>query len=1227
MIMRDLLAVKQQKTNFWRRPSSSPSGESEEPTETPSLDDVPSAVAGSSDSSSDAPAPSEDLTVALVGVGKQPPAPDPNQSGVHVVCDVPSVDTVHGRMRAFISRHLEEMLIPDDTSDTEKTVLAEDRLLMPWYHTIAKIASRDIIVCGFPVSASARAYLKRVLTGIKNSEIETATWKGKVRWWLSDKSTVITGEDRVQRIVSAIIRAETTTYAFESTPRKKVAKNHRHNDPSIFRQVASAFEPPRATREAIAKNKSNHPIAAASRRIGVTATSDYLANAGFQIYDESISNAARDAKKSGRREVHGIKDLQHSNPDDEYKPGMVYAFVDQDMYINSFDKYAGENIVIITPEYDRLAGESSNSSWYYTTAADGSVVVTERVATSNGATFPNQRPWDYSANDFIFIEHLGKHTFTTYNVNIQFQPLSHHKWVWLSRNTTTRLSKALCDMMHEIAQSTPLDATSLRKADNVEVIRVVPDPTAPKTGARGSRAVANPNHEIFLLGMFGDPSDPKYSIKYADDTGPNTSMELTENQYRIFSLMGKNRPKGYGVSEVKRTMQMHTIWRPGGLEPLLVAFFGIPIEYRPRPNIMYTRRVGSVDEDVGEEGNAVEAAPNPAGGGPGVADTKSDAAHAAYKKERLEAYKNLVDPPSALKEVLEMLLQKFIKLVSGETGIALSSVPLVGRELIFAVRTKALQAARLQRKVELDAEEPAPKTNLKVEVGPKASVAPRGTTQLTEEMAIQTGRVGRLIKEVLLRCKFFQPGKTPQAIARAIRELVEIAAEATTPETEGLAPGATPQKDTTGADGAVSGLHDTDYTKMDETISKYIYEEWFVKFVLAFVHPSDYEEVKAILAANVDFMSMLNGALYNVGFKNSSGSGTTSELNTLVAAFLEYVATCLAVTKYYYRSRHKNELDMSKVRKNTVRTALNYYVEFNDVSPYTWGDFMFEDHKLDPFAIPYAVIGPKYGDDGIGPHLRCITDADWGAAAGYISGAVGMVLKVAFSRPEGGTFFLGRHYPKPLESLASYADVPKAIRKLSLARNQDAKKYQLKLLGYWTTDSKTPGLREYLTVLARMHDVDLHAFEGLIEFDEHGTPVMTAEMQYLLDNDSDMFYRVAGGPYCVEDEDVPMMLEAITPQCGFEFMSEFNSWLESLAECNTWEELDPFLLPGMDFDPDAEPKGTVRMAGPVARLLADNGPDGELSLTLEELSAAAEIAYTEYVSEAAGGDAPAHSSE
>jgi hypothetical protein len=347
----------------------------------------------------------------------------------------------------------------------------------------------------------------------------------------------------------------------------------------------------------------------------------------------------------------------------------------------------------------------------------------------------------------------------------------------------------------------------------------------------------------------------------------------------------------------------------------------------------------------------------------------------------------------------------------------------------------------------------------------------------------------------------------------------------------------------------------------------------------------------------------------------------TTELNTVISAFVEYVSTCLAITKTTYRLRHKTELDLTAVKRTTIRTALKHYAEKSgDLTHLFWGDFMIKDHEVDIYSVPYAVIGPKFGDDGVGPHLPGISDDDWNASAIFFTEAIGMKLKVAFSRPEDGTFFLGRYYPKPLESLASYADVVKAVRKISVARNLDVEKYKLKILGYWTTDSLTPVIREYLIAVARMYDIDLHCYDSIVEVDDEGTPVLTKELAHLLAMDRDMFYRVAGGPYCVSDDDVPMMLEAIAPQVNYNSASELEGWLESLAKCATWEDLEAFQLPGMDFDPDAEPEGTVRMSGPVANLLSAQPSQSCMpDCSLDELAEAAQLALDELLQEEEAG--------
>jgi hypothetical protein len=428
------------------------------------------------------------------------------------------------------------------------------------------------------------------------------------------------------------------------------------------------------------------------------------------------------------------------------------------------------------------------------------------------------------------------------------------------------------------------------------------------------------------------------------------------------------------------------------------------------------------------------------------------------------------------------------------------------------------------------------------------------------------------------------PGKSPPDVALAIRSLSEFALWRCDLDEEA------------GRD--VTGLHDTDYTKMDETISEYIYS-WFVKFVLTFVSDGDSEEVEQILEDNVDIKSVLKTTMIKTGHKNNSGSGVTTELNTFVSAFIEYLSTTFAIVRHITRSGQKDSLPFEKITRTAVKRNLERYLKS---LPLQWvcSQIYQCDHRevkaaldtgkslasiLDIFTIAYSAIGPKFGDDGVAAHLPYITDENWSQSSHYITSIIGMILKTTYTSLESGTFFLGRRYPAPTKTLASYADVIKAIAKLSVARNTDIDKYVLKLRGYWTTDSKTPGIGEYLTAVARIYGIKLTMFEGMSEIDEYGTEVLSFEMAQLLADDRDMFHRVANGPYEVADSDVPIMLDSVSQELGFGTSAECEEWLKGLSECATWEELDQWLLPGKSFDPDAEPEGTRRVSGAFKYLL------------------------------------------
>jgi len=1119
----------------------------------------------------------------------------------------------------YIGKRIGPLVNHDAVCKVENDPHNEDVGLAKHLSMVARLASQDVHYLCIPVSRLARWYLARMIKKIRSGVTSTNPW------WLRIGATDVRGDQRARRLVSRIISEATHAHNVEDTPVGPAPDGpHVH---SGFRKLAQSFRVPGASQSDINNTQSNHQVAGASRNVGVGKTRRYLENNAFKTHDLSKSSAARDELASGIRDVNDVKDLLHIGPSDEYETGAVLTLVDDDMYRDSLALIAGANALIVTPSYNKCAGVGTDSTWWYTTDTKGNVSVVERVASVNGAVYSNQRPWNYAENDFVYITHASGDAFTTYNVVIKHQPGTHHMWVWLARNTTTWISKDVCDLMKTLVGDTGLNAVELRKAANVicitpaDALAKLPKATGEQKERKAeiARLFGGPNPRNFIVGLFGTGSDPIFSIKYADSEGPNSSVEITENEYREFCHMGNSgKSKGFGVSEIKRTMLYMGNWRKGSVEPIIAGYFLIPIDYRPRPNIMYVRQDGSVDDDTDGRETAVWAAPNPTNTAPGVADTTSEQAHIAYKEKRLEEFANKIEPSEDFKHLTDMLLMKFISLISKETGVALKSKALPSAKIIHETRTGAAQAARLERWLHNNAKETVPRSNLKSETAAKASVAPRCITQYPEGLSIQTGRLGLLIKEILSGCSFYMPGKTPTEIARAIRSLTEFSLW---------------KDELGGAFGlGVTGLHDTDYTKMDETISEFIYG-WFKRFVLAFVSDGDMEEVKQILDDNVNFKSQLFNIMIKTGYKNNSGSGVTTALNTFLCAFLDFLANTLAIVRHATSVCHKdkapNGFQLNHITRSTVRKHLEKYQK--DL-PLQWmcsriyGCDHLEIQRqmeagkalcsiLDMYTIPYFAIGLKFGDDGVGAHLPYITDGQWSDCSQYVTQTIGMILKATFTSPESGTFFLGRRYPAPTKTLASYADVIKAIAKLSVARNSDVSKYTLKLRGYWTTDSRTPGIREYLIAVSNIYGIKLAAYEATDSVDEDGSPVLSDEMFNLLVNDKDMFYRVIDGPYEVDDSDVPVMLASISHELGFSNCAELEEWLQGMAACNTWDQLDEYLLPGEPYNPDNEPHGTRRTSGVIKTLLeaatneaTSTSPCDEPEQTSDELITSAALA-------------------
>jgi len=1109
-------------------------------------------------------------------------------------------------------------------SDTTNATLHNNSLIereLPWLTLLTKWGSRDVEILGIPVSAFVRQHILHVIRRFKCRDNDYGLLLDT--WFLKQGLRHPSDGERGRRLVSATIRHRSTLrdkiahdvdyYLREdqanpdwlvmiygetgsgktALTREDLSSLSEHGialqkTSKQWTHVASSFRVPKYSEDDIKGRGGTHPKAAFTRHSVVTAARKHIKLHGLQQWDPSVGETPRDRGAGGTRIVHWAKDLEHADPNTPLREWDVVTLIDCDYYIDDFSQYEGHKILVITNQYTKLAGGGNDSNyWFHISPNRGDVVVCERVAGAQGTTYDEQRPWDWFANEIVYIEDINKTRFTIYKIITQVQPGTHRLIVWLCPLVTTFIRKAVVDAMMVEAFGHPLEAAPLRKIDNVVIVKA-------------------PGHDtVFLLGRFGTSGKPYFSIKRNMDTDVDCSMETSEFGFHLFHLMGRLKMKGYGVNELERANRKleQARERPKAVEPLIADFFRIDYDFRPMPNLMYVRLPGSEDDDdeceknpkitellpAGQEPKAVRGMPNIAGGYPGVVDSTSREAYASYEELRLKAFRNDITPPEKFLAVADKLLNVFIDLVARDSGVDHNSLGLCGAEYIYEIRTQRLQAMRLAHHKNLMATETLAKTFLKNEVTDKCGKAPRGITQLSEGQAIETGRLSMLLKYLLKRTAWYMPGQNPQGIGEAIKKLAGLSVPAST------------------FDGECMGMHDTDYSKMDETISYTIYQ-WFVKFTLAFIHPSDKEEAAKILKDNANMSAFIGNKIARLGWKNVSGSGYTTELNTFVSAFVEFTITNYAIARTYlledratvFGAKTPGEqasglfdasTPMGDYTIGLIKKGLKWHVAKH------WDNGNAEDWMIDadtnavrPWAVAYSVIGPKFGDDGIGAALKRVSDRTWAEAAEHVTSTIGMILKVTFSRPEDGTFFLGRWYPVPLESATSYADVVKALRKLHIASSTDAEKYKAKLCGYWVTDSQTPVLREYLLLASKfIPDFDIEAYRHKtgIETDESGNWLLSADMVKLLNNDRDSFYRIAGGPYEFDEEHLRDVKAKIAEQTGFDVVSDFETWLDGLAACQTVEELDRYNLPEgvTEYDPDNEPDHALRVEGPTDFLL------------------------------------------
>lgn len=1044
------------------------------------------------------------------------------------------------------------------------------------------------------------------------------------RFWSGSKSLfyqLSTGSKAYRRIRSKGERIRWIEEKSQSLDRVIRARTLHHNgsDPLLrkphskgkFMKQARSFKPPTDTEikgNIGQTNTSDHPFAASARHLIVTKLRKACVDAGLKQFDPNVSSYARDKGVVGTRPIHTLKDLGHVPTPDSDNPEAVgvVSLIDCIGY-NKDDlrQYAGNHIVLVASFYPELSGSGVDSIYY----ADSEDTFVEIVGSGTngkndraGARYDNQTAWEFNCNDITYIESRDRSSYTTYQVITYPMPNILKQVVFLVALQTVHIPYAIMELCTQYVKGHSLSSTGIRPIGpcrNVKLYKRNPD-------ARWTKDI--------LVMSCGTPSSPRLSFKYLNDKGPDSSVIVRCELFNLFNYIQNSGKRGQTLTELQNALRYHMTDNYGqevsmAKTAVLAEFMKVSLDFEPLelPNVVYydiidinapvvtpippmpiptptppalspstsavpppsppapRMHVGAPVEH--QAARAVSAGPKITNGtNPGVF-VKDVKTAEVYKTHRMDFYQNKTEPPSGHKSLCIFIVKQFINNVEKETGMLPKSMFLPSFQEVEATRTKPLQRARAEvygRNGETPTD--CARIEQKNEVAHKI-VLPRGITCLEYKLGIYSGMLGKLLKGIVGGCSWFNPGCTPTEIADAVQACAKkgAAAAAITPS-------------------VTSGGHAADYSKMDETHSEFT--NTFTKALIShFTHPNDVDKAMEIYDNLFNMPAKIKSKdtgseTTSTGWKNSSGSGITTELNTIVSAIREMTTTAIAMVLPY------TENVQNTLSRSNPLTKKAFLAAMMKAQKGVYKNVMIPEDEGQLLRMAYRSIGPKFGDDSLDPATEHVSDATWLKCSQYLSECDGMKTEVDFMCTTPNNIvpweYLSRIYPNPIASGTSHCKIVKALDKLCISLNSDADRYAMKCRGYWTVDSKTPVVNAYLKAMSKIHKFELSPLDS---------DQQTLEELYYYDRD--LFYKVQGGAFPHDEQTEHLLIECASKQLQFTG-GELLTFMDDMSKCRTRKELSEFVLPSTEGQKIMiDPRGTIRVpaASGMTTLEVDTSPE------------------------------------
>lgn len=963
---------------------------------------------------------------------------------------------------------------------------------------------------------------------------------------------------------------------------------HRSGGTTRIHQRAKEFTNPtdEEVRDCVKPNStSTHPELATYRHLLTTSLRKLVRRLGYVQYDTSISSAARDKMAHGRRDVIQLKDLRHvgsSEPPDideirkelnGCEPKTVVTLLDTLTYMTTLRDHAGEDIIATLPIYSSLSGDFKESMYYcYDVDEHGHALYCETIGENDtSSVFYDQRSWNFGENDVVYIPNTQCTGFGIYDVVKDCRHDINRQTVFLTMNTWV-------NMPFEVADQLVLAAFGVRFSD------MYSEP-APCKNVK----IINGSHPILVMSVVKGHKRIVYT-RYKDETSAAGTATVLPEVLRYIHHLYSHGGRAHGLTsrEILQRLQLYMgVMLPGGKADApdytsLLEMYRVlgPPDELPCA-VFYSVEKFTIDnpgDDAPSENRTAKAVVQVPSVVTcpkiyGVTAPDETATEVAAEEHLGEGNTKVLGPH--MKKIATFAKRFFLEGLEKHSGCKPGSVTVVPREKVIANRTRASQRANeITSGLGVTPDDEMGRAFVKTNEVAALKPAARMIQSPPHELSIDSGRLGMSLDQIVKPTDgesngvgFYCPGMTPKDISEALR--TQYAACKTMRLKYGA--GKIPQVDYTSADKS----HSEESAELVADIIRHFFSD---------EHSPDLGESHKAWALRTYYLCFnirvqAGKKVKNTKWKNASGTGITTLLNTLVFGFRSYLTVILALffsqmmgedgvidgfpTDQFGNLDPVTAGGADWFTNNMFRAQLKVL----QAADHHWWDeavnanglAMSHGVSVQVMELLFYLIGLKYGDDGVEFNVPGVSDACWILASKYLDATDGFSRTLGFSDPKDDAEieFLSRNYPNLTETGASYCKIERAAEKIRVATNADPLKFRDKLVGYLVTDRFTPVIGAFINAIWYTKDYG-RMYEQFEDFDRG--ILCDAYLNKVEATDRELAWKLKEGPFPVSEDDQDMMYEAVAAQYGWT-SGELRSWDQGLSSQRTLEGIRSYKLP------------------------------------------------------------------